>query len=101
MDQDKRFCIYLDETMHSPNGYVPSAVYENESGHRPLLGSGELSQPTYLGHDFEVAKQAVAEWNEKLGLSEIDVQNIMVSSMRASFAEDAANERYRNIMGRD
>ena len=30
--------FFVDETMHTPNGYVPAVVFEDESGYYPLIG---------------------------------------------------------------
>jgi len=78
-----RWCYTIMEGQTSDGQYVPSVVVENESGHRPLLGRGELSVPWRWGSDFEKAKQIAAEANEAIGVSPEDAIEIVASSIRA------------------
>lgn len=78
-----RSCVFVDETMMTPHGIVPSVVYENEPGHWPLSGKGAGSAPWYWG-DLATARKIAADYNAKLGLSEDDARDIVLSSMRAS-----------------
>lgn len=93
MNDRKRFCLYVDETMHTPNGYVPVAVTEGEAGFSPMTGNGAFAQPWYWGHDIEKAKAIAADSNAKMGLSEKDVSDILASSIGTQVREDAAQQR--------
>lgn len=97
----KRYCFFIDESMYTPNGYIPSVVTEDEPGHSPMMGKGELSQPWYWGKDIDTAKRIARESNEKLGLSDDDVDEIVTSSITAAIRqqgrEDAARERLENL----
>ena len=80
----RRTCIFVSETMLTKDGYIPSVVTEDEPGHAPLTGNGDFARPWYWGHDIVEARRLAREYNEQLGLSEDDVQAIILSSMRAS-----------------
>lgn len=95
-----RRCYYVDETMKSPNGYIPAIVVEGESGFTPCVGSGEQSQPWYWGHNFVDARRLAAEANKKLGLTPQDVTAILTSSIATQIREDAERERHRNRVER-
>lgn len=100
-EKPKRYCFYVDESMNTPNGYIPSMVTEDEPGHAPMIGNGELSQPWYWGTDIDTARRIARESNHKLGLTDDDVEEIMQSSITASIREqgrkDAAQERLDNL----
>lgn len=84
MPQRKRTAFYVDETMKTDQGYIPSVVTEGEPGHAPLTGNGNCASPWYWGHDIETAKKIAAQANAELGLTEADVSEIVLSSMAAS-----------------
>lgn len=96
-----RMAFYVNEYMHTPHGYVPAIVFENDPGYYPMMGKGEFSQPWYWGHDIAKAKQIAVEANAKLGLTETEADQIVFSSMAASLREDskreAAAERWDRI----
>ncbi|MET0711060.1 MAG: hypothetical protein ABWZ30_00950 [Jiangellaceae bacterium] len=79
----KRQCFYVNETMRTEHGYIPSMVTEGEAGFAPLSGNGDQAQPWYWGHDLARAKQIAAESNAELGLTEDDVRAIVLSSLAA------------------
>ena len=80
----KRFCYFIPAGQYDKKGYIPSAVFEGESGHRPMLGNGACSEPWYWGADYKTACQICDGENAKLGLSQKEVHKIIASSMRAS-----------------
>jgi hypothetical protein len=81
----RRMALFVDETMYEPGqGYVPSAVFENESGHYPLKGSSPTARPWFWGHDLAAARQLAAQANAELGLTDDDVWAIRMSSFRAA-----------------
>lgn len=79
----KRSAFYVDETMKTEHGYVPSLVTEGEPGHAPLVGNGDHASPWYWGQDIETARRVAAEANAQLGLTPQDVLEIVLSSMTA------------------
>jgi hypothetical protein len=96
-----RCCIYvpIDQYVEG-KGWVPSVVTENEPGHAPLTGQGELAEPWYWGHDLEQARATAADCNRRLGLSDQDVVDIVNSSISASFREDARRREVSGKLGR-
>lgn len=101
MSETKRHAFYVDETMYTPNGYVPALVTEDEPGYSPMIGTGEHARPWYWGTDIATARDLVREANEKLGLSETDARKIVESSIGAQIRDDAkdqeAQERWDRI----
>lgn len=79
-----RKCFYIDPTQDvDENGYIPSLVTENEPGHAPLVGNGSHAQPWYWGKTLEQANAIAKQQNERLGLTDRDVIEIISSSMFA------------------
>ena len=78
-----RFCYYVNPIQDPTNhgGFVPSAVYENESGHFPMLGQGEFAQPWVWGETLADAEGVADKTNRDLGLSPKDVAQIISRSM--------------------
>jgi hypothetical protein len=87
MSTRKRIAFYVDETMKTEQGYIPSVVTEGEPGHSPLVGNGEFASPWYWGKDIETAKRLAADANAKLGLGPQEVLEIILSSTSASRSE--------------
>lgn len=94
---ERRTCLWVDETCWTPNGYVPALVVEDEAGYTPMMGRGEHAQPWYFGRDIDTARKLVAESNAERGLSEQDVDDIVVSSMRAQSRAEAAARRWNGL----
>lgn len=96
-----RRAFYVDETMWTPNGYVPALVTEGEPGYGLMLGNGEFAAPWYWGTDIAVAKEVARKANADLGLSETDVADILTSSItaqiRADAEEQAKDERWEAL----
>jgi hypothetical protein len=86
---EPRMAIHVDQTMLTPNGYVPAIVFEKEPGYYPLTGNGEMAQPWHWGHDLAVAKRLARGANAHLGLSPREAQDIVASSIAASLAPSA------------
>lgn len=83
MPRQKRRAFYVDETMKTDQGYIPSVVTEGEPGHTPFAFNGEFASPWYWGHDIETARKIATQLNAELGLTEADVREIVLSSMAA------------------
>lgn len=95
-----RFAFFIDITMRTPKGYIPSLVEEDEPGHWPMIGRGELAEPWYWGHDIARAKQICVEANAKLGLTPAEANEIVISSMAASNREAARQEKLATRLDR-
>jgi hypothetical protein len=83
-DRRGRLCYFINPTQDPKEhgGYVPSAVYENESGHFPMLGQGDYAQPWLWGETLAGAEAIADKINrEDLGLSPRDVDQIISRSM--------------------
>lgn len=76
-----RVCFYQDMHSHDERGFIPSVVTEGEPGHAPLVGRGTMAMPWYWGKTYDEAAAQCAKENAKLGLSDEDVVEIMISSM--------------------
>ncbi len=80
----KRQCFYIPELQFDGNGFIPSVVYEGEKGHHPMRGDdGTGSSPWYWGKTLAEAQEIARGYNERAGLSEQDVNEIVLSSMFA------------------
>jgi hypothetical protein len=79
-----RFCYLVDTSsvFHEGKGWVPSLVTEDTEGHSPMLGNGPFATPWYWGLTLESAQAVCEDQNRKLGLSKMDVMEIIGSSMR-------------------
>ena len=81
--REPRKVFYVDESMLTIDGYIPSMVTEGEYGHTPLSGNGEHAQPWYWSHDIAIARRLADEANAGLGISRAEALLIIVSSMNA------------------
>lgn len=79
-----RRCLYVFETSLTEHGYIPSMVTEGEPGHALMSGNGEHAAPWYWGHDLSNARAIAEKSNKEMGLSPIDVIDILASSHHAS-----------------
>jgi hypothetical protein len=80
-----RFCYTILDSSRAEDGqYIPVAVYEGKPGYYPMTGSDELAAPWKWGNDYNKALKTAKEMNERMGLSEEEVDNIIASSMRAT-----------------
>jgi hypothetical protein len=97
-----RQCFYTPEDQFvEGKGFVPSLVTEGEAGHKPLVGSGYLSEPWYWGMTYEQAKETCRTENARLGLSEADVSDIVASSISITIRQNAARERVTERINRN
>jgi hypothetical protein len=85
-----RWCFYIPSGQFDEHGYIPSVVTEGEPGHAPLRGQGAGASAWYWGKTQEEAEAIAAEANARLGLSPEEALEIILSSMRAQHAEEAA-----------
>lgn len=76
----ENFCYTVLEHQYDAEGFIPSTVFEGESGHYPMTGQGECSSPWHWGKTFEQAKEVCQIQNERLGLTREDVVRITLSS---------------------
>ncbi len=79
------WCYYVSPTeFDDGKGYVPCVVVEGESGHYPMRGNGQQSQPWYWGTEYAAAAHIAERENNKMGISSERATDIVMSSMRAS-----------------
>jgi hypothetical protein len=96
MTEPRRCFHILVGQSHPEYGYVPSLVVENEAGHTPMTGRGELSRPWYWGTEYDRAKQICDQVNQEMfGLSHGDAADIVMSSMAASHRSEARGAQFR------
>ena len=87
-----RICYYIMEDQRTEDGfYIPSLIQENVSGHSPVNG-GPGGMPYKWGRTIEEARFTCSLANERMGLSDDDVMEIVGSSMRAQ------NNLYNAVM---
>ena len=80
---EKRFCYYIPVNGNKDGlGFIPSVVYEGEAGHFPLIGDGSGASPWRWGNTLSEAESICKTRNhEKLGLSDEEINEIIISSM--------------------
>lgn len=97
----RRCYVILPGQMDPELGYIPSLVVEDEAGHSPLTGRGELSQPWYWGKDYDEAKAHCDRMNQQdFGLTPTDAADIVVSSMAAGNRREAVRNDIERKLGR-
>lgn len=96
-----RWCFAVFEWQRNEHGFVPSIVTEDEPGHAPLVGRGELAQPYYWGDTIDVARKTCDRANAKIGISPEVAEHIVASSIATQTRLDArkaeATERLRQL----
>lgn len=82
MPSTGRWCYFVREEQFDADGYIPSIVHEDESGHRPLMGGTHaFAVPYHWGKTFAEAEAICALRNADRGLSERDVTEIVAKNM--------------------
>lgn len=79
------WCVYVDAGQYPDDhgGFVPSVVVKDEAGHYPMLGKDGAS-PWVWGPDYKSANKVAEEYNrDRLGLTQDQVDEIIISSMTA------------------
>lgn len=90
IDVTRQFCCYIDPTQDPDvhGGFVPSLVFADEPGHRPLIGQGDGSAPWVWGKTLKEAERVCRYHNEtRLGLSPTDVDRIIDQSVSMSIGD--------------
>jgi len=78
---DKKFCYFIDQSMRDDNGnYTPVIVIEEEQGY--------YQTDWNLGSDYTCVQDFVNIRNTRLGLSQDEVDAIVINSMRKPLAQD-------------
>ena len=72
---DRLAYIILDTQKTEDGEFIPCVVKENESGY--------FVTDYHWGTDIKVAQRCARELNEKMGLTENDVIQILLSTMRS------------------
>ena len=91
---ERRFalvCLHETDTLEDGQvKYIPCMVKEGEGGYFPMRGNpAEHQSPWYFGNSHETCSRLCDEYNKRLGLSEEDVREIVLSSMRYDSKEYA------------
>ena len=97
----KKFCYIIVPDQKDEHGYIPSAVFEGEPGHRPMMGQGDCAAPWYWGKDIETAQRICDEQNAKMGLSKDDVSKItaaMFASTNIPTPQERRIEEARKVL---
>ena len=86
----KTWCYTIPETQDPSKhgGFVPSVVFRDKAGHAPLTGRGEGSLPWVWGSTIEQARSICVEQNERIGVTEEEEFEIVLSSFRFNDGED-------------
>lgn len=91
MARGARWCYYVpSDSNYDGNGFVPSLVVEGVAGHVPMMGRGEAAQPWYFGDTYEQAKRTCERVNRDRGISPLEADAIVASSMRHSHVKRGA-----------
>ena len=79
-------CLHETDTLEDGQvKYIPCMVKEGEGGYFPMRGNpAEHQSAWYFGNSHETCSRLCKQYNERLGLSEEDVREIVLSSMRLS-----------------
>jgi hypothetical protein len=81
-----KFCYTIIEGQTDANGnYIPSAVFENELGHYPMMGQGECSVPWTWGPDYKKAMEVATTKNEAMGVSAQEAAIMVVHSTLGAY----------------
>lgn len=87
MPTDQRMCYFIPTDGYIENeGWRPSIVTEGVPGHRPIgtwPPDVNAPRPYFWGHDYVDAVASAKRQNDRLGLSDNDVAEIVASSMVA------------------
>jgi hypothetical protein len=89
---NRRAFVILPEGQ-TEHGFIPAMVTENEPGYGLMSGNGPGAAPWYWG-DRELAERTAKSSNEKLGLSEQDVADIIRSAAERSVGWAGRVEQY-------
>ncbi len=86
MSNTNEFCYWINpaQNFDLTDGFVPSVVKRNVSGHFPMTGNPEEFQAPWIwGKTLEAAEKIARQTNEKMGISVREEMDIIFSSMRA------------------
>lgn len=81
-DFTKPWCFTILATeFDEGKGFVPCAVFQDESGYHPMRGSQDGQQPWYWGMTMDEAKSVCEKVNAERGVSPEQARDIVMSSM--------------------
>ncbi|MDH5179517.1 MAG: hypothetical protein OEZ39_05280 [Gammaproteobacteria bacterium] len=81
LTSDKNFCYFIDKSMKDDNGdYHPVIVIEDDACY--------YETDWNLGRDYTCARDFVDIRNTRLGLSQNEVDTIVISSIRSSIVKN-------------
>lgn len=78
----KNSCYFIptDQVPHPTKGYTPAIAVRGQKGYRMMTGQSEDQEPWYWG-DLEQAKENAVLQNSRRGISPIEADRIVVSTM--------------------
>jgi len=82
---EPRKCFWIPAESETPEGYVPALITEGR-GYGLMAGNGPCARPWYWGSTREQAMAIAAAENRKLGLTDQDVTEILMSVFRGAGA---------------
>jgi hypothetical protein len=81
-----RHCFFVDETTRGPSGYVAALVTDGEPGYR-LLAGGPARDERGWGTDLAGARRWADRENQRLGLSDIEVEQMVGRALARAMSE--------------
>jgi hypothetical protein len=100
-----RHCFFVDESTRGPSGYVAALVTDGEPGYR-LLAGGPARDERGWGTDLADARRWADHENERLGLSDIEVEQMVGCALARAMSEqirrasaEAAQHRLSEALG--
>ena len=87
METEPRFmltCLHETDTLEDGQvKYIPCMIKEGVSGYFPMRGNpAEHQAPWYFGNSHKTCMKYCREYNQRVGLTEKDQQEILISSIR-------------------
>lgn len=85
MESEPRYayrCLHENDEIDGVRHFIPCLIKENVGGYFPMRGRGELSSPWYWGTSHERCQELCDQQNKKMGLTDVDVMEIVSSSIR-------------------
>jgi hypothetical protein len=72
-----RHCFYVCEAAHTSAGYVATLVTDGRPGCEPMSEGNRPDDPWCWGPDLTRARQIADEANHHLGLTDVDVDDLV------------------------
>ena len=85
MEKEPRYayqCLHETDLIDGVRHYIPCLVKENVGGYFPMRGIDGISLPWYWGTSHERCQEICDKVNKENGLTDVDVMEIVSSSIR-------------------